>query len=105
MLLVYIRRVDGSPFGVKWLGKAYFFTAFFGCILITRIFGLFTAGSASFEVLRYSLRAIALTFLSRSSSSVELSVLVTCVAVFYEDTKHLAWSTYLTSGAITATPT
>jgi hypothetical protein len=56
-------------------------------------------------VLRYSLRALGLALLSRSSSSAELSMCVMLLALFVDDMQHLLWSLYLASNAMAASPT
>jgi hypothetical protein len=94
----------GSPFGIRWIGKAYFVVTFFVSIIVTWLFGLFRPGSSSKEVLRYSLKLIAILMLSHSSSSQEIAVLFMACIVFNEDLQYYLWSIYLRTQAIASNP-
>lgn len=101
---LYSFWLDGSPFGVWWLGKAYFMGSLCFSIFITWFLGLFTTGSNSLEILRYSVKLIGVFILLNSSSSLEISAVMTSVIILKDEIEYLLWSSYLSGQAIVSKP-
>ncbi|KAJ1403936.1 hypothetical protein B484DRAFT_404935 [Ochromonadaceae sp. CCMP2298] len=96
---------SGYPFGVWWLGKAYFLGSVASCIAICRYFDLFQPDTKSWYIMYYSIKIAGLVLLSQSSSSSTLAVLLVLYGVFAEELHHYMWITYMVCNVAIKSPT
>eukprot|EP01032_Pedospumella_encystans_P008122 gene8122-9674_t len=94
----------GSPFGVWWLGKAYFLVCIFLCIGFCKYFHLFQPDTASWHFMHYSIKLCALLLLGHSSSCVTLNVLFVLCGCVEDHLRHTMWMMYLTASAAVTKP-
>jgi len=96
----------GSPFGVWWLGQAYFMCCVSGMLLFSRYFcQLFQPDTYSLTALHYFLKGVGLLCLSHCCSDLVLRALLISIGCFEEHLRHLLLLAYLSGAALSKTPT
>ncbi len=98
-------RHTGAPFGVWWLGKAYFLGCVAVCIGLCRYFALFQPDTASWHAMHYSIKLAGLLLLGNSTSCTALAVVLVLLGSFEDHLRHWAWLLYISSCAVTSKPT
>ncbi len=115
-------RHTGAPFGVAWLGKAYFLCSIGACFYVCRWFSWFSpelvvvpaadassfpteTHSTSWTLMMYNLKSIGLIFLFWSSPNVEIAWLLVIIGVFQNQISFYVSSCYMSYVAMNQTPT
>eukprot|EP00428_Durinskia_dybowskii_P079105 CAMPEP_0170361982 /NCGR_PEP_ID=MMETSP0117_2-20130122/4091_1 /TAXON_ID=400756 /ORGANISM="Durinskia baltica, Strain CSIRO CS-38" /LENGTH=334 /DNA_ID=CAMNT_0010616373 /DNA_START=735 /DNA_END=1739 /DNA_ORIENTATION=- len=95
----------GYPFGIVWIGKAYFISCILLCMAVCRYFALFESDTSSWHVMRYSVKLSGLVLLANGTSCLPLAMVLVLLGSFEDHIHHWLWVSYLTSNSIVAKPT
>eukprot|EP01034_Spumella_vulgaris_P032578 gene32578-40204_t len=95
---------SGSPFGISWLGKAYFGLSVTASYALTWMFGLFKQDTPSWHVMHYPVKLVGLILLSSSTSSTELSLVLVGLGLFPDHISHYLWTLNLFTATFNAKP-
>jgi len=95
----------GAPFGIWWLGKAYFLGSIVLCVGVCHYFDMFQPDSKSWYMMYYSIKLTGVVLLSQSSSSRWLSFILVVYGIFEDQIRHYLWILYLVGNVAVKKPT
>lgn len=98
-------RSTGAPFGIPWIGKAYFALCVATTLGISRYWNLFQPDSTSWHLMHYSIKGCGLTLLYFGTSWRFLRFILLGTGLFYDHLIYLSWYSYLFITARLQTPT
>lgn len=82
---------ESGMYDIEWIGKAYFVSCIFVTIAASRYFDLFQPDTASWLLLQYAVKGLALLFLSQSTSSSTVSFVLVLIGLFYDNLCYYTW--------------